>query len=150
MIKAELNRVAVIVKDVEAAAKEFEEMFGITFYGPYRDDHVGVDVALPRHGGFEMMSPNRPDDGVMATQKLAEKGEGITGIAMRVDDLDEMKAHLAKFGLEPDLEFSHGQMREMIFYASEKTHGVEIAINEFPDANGCAIEVARDMGYDPR
>ena len=150
MIKAELNRVAIIVKDVEAAAKEFEELFGVTFYGPYQDDHVGVDVALPRHGGFEMMSPNRPDDGVMATQKLAEKGEGITGIAMRVDDLDEMKEHLAKFGLVPDLEFSHGQMREMIFYASEKTHGVEIAINEFPVANGCAIEVARDMGYDPR
>ena len=66
------------------------------------------------------------------------------------DDLDEMKEHLAKYDLKPDLEFSHGQMREMIFYASEKTHGVEIAINEFPDANGCAIEVARDMGYDPR
>ena len=103
MIKAELNRVAIIVKDVEAAAKEFEEMFGITFYGPYQDDHVGVDVALPRRGGLEMMSPNRPDDGVMATQKLAEKGEGITGIAFRVDDLDEMKEHLAKYDLKPDL-----------------------------------------------
>lgn len=150
MIKAELNRVAMIVDDVESAKKDFEQMFGISFYGPYADDTVGVNVALPRRGGFEMMSPNRPDDGVKATQKLAEKGEGITGIALRVDDLDEMKAHLATFGLVPDLEFNHGKMREMLFYASEKTHGVEIAINEFPDANGCAIEVARDMGYDPR
>ena len=60
MIKAELNRVAMIVDDVESAKKDFEQMFGISFYGPYEDNTVGVNVALPRRGGFEMMSPNAP------------------------------------------------------------------------------------------
>lgn len=150
MFKAELNRVAVIVKDVDEAVKDFGEMFGITFYGPYDDAKVGVNVALPRRGGMEMMSPNRPDDGVQATQKLAEKGEGITGIALRCDDIEEAKEHLAKYGMTPDMEFSHGDFHEILFFASEKTHGIEIAINQFPDANGAAIECARDMGYDPR
>ncbi len=148
-MKAELNRVAVIVKDVDKACKDFEEIFGITFYGPYDDEYMGLRVALPRHGGFELIAPTRDDDKIHATQKLAEHGEGITGIALRVDSMEEAKKELTARGWKPDTDFAHGEFKEIMFFASDKTHGVEIAINEFPDANGGAIEVAKDMGYDP-
>lgn len=36
----------------------------------------------------------------------------------------------------------------MIFAPCPETHGLEIAVNEFPDANGAAIQVALDMGAD--
>lgn len=146
-MKAKLDRVALIVKDVDKAVEEFGAMFGVEFYGPFDDDIVGVRVALPKCGGMEMMSPIREDDGVGATQKLATKGEGITGIAMRTDNIDEAIKHFEALGMKPDLQFSHGGMKEILFYASEKTHGLEVAINEYPEQNGCGLEVAADMGY---
>lgn len=147
-MKAKLHRVAIVVNDVHKAAKEMSEMFGVEFYGPYRDEHVGLDVALPKSGGMELMSPFRDDDAVGATQELATSGEGIKGIALRVDDLEEAKRHFESIGMKPAVEFSHGPMKEIIFPAQPATHGVEIAINEFPDEDGCGLAVARDMGYD--
>lgn len=145
-MKAKLHRVAIVSKDAHQAAKDFSEMLGVEFYGPYRDEGVGLDVALPKSGGLEVMSPFRDDDAIGATQELANSGEGVKGIALRVDDIEEAKQHFASLGLKPDVEFSHGPMKEIIFSPQPATHGIEIAINEFPDEDGCGLAVARDMG----
>lgn len=147
-MKASLHRVAIVVDDVHQAAKHMNELLGVEFYGPYRDEGVGLDVALPKSGGMELLSPFRDDDAIGATQALAASGEGIKGIALRVDNIEEAKKHFEAMGLKPDVEFSHGPMKEIIFSPQPATHGVEIAINEFPDEDGCGIAVARDMGYD--
>lgn len=147
-MKAELIRVAITTKNAAKAKEDFEKLLGVTFYGPYDDKSVGLSVALPRRGGIEVFSPTRDDDAVGATQKLAERGEGISGIALRVDDIEEAERHMASLGLTPNARITHGAMKELLYFAQEATHGVEIALNEYPDANGCAIEVARDMGAD--
>lgn len=148
MIKARLDRVAVTVKDSAQAAKDLSEMLGIEVYGPFNDEVVGLKVALPKAGGLELFSPLRDDDKVGATQKLAAKGEGISGIALRVDNLMEAEEHLATFGLTPDARIDNGKMREILYFAQEKTHGIEIALNEFPDESGCGLAVAQHMGLD--
>jgi methylmalonyl-CoA/ethylmalonyl-CoA epimerase len=146
MFRAKLDRVAVVVKDVHKTVKEMEDLLGVEFYGPYDDPGPGLAVALPRRGGLELMSPTRSDDAIGATQLLEHKGEGITGIAFRVDDIEEAERHFAERGLKPDVRINHGGMKEIIFRAQEATHGIEIALNEYPEANGMAIEVARDLG----
>ncbi len=148
MFKAELNRVAIVVKDIDKAMKDLEAMLGCQFYGPFDDPGPGLKVALPRRGGLELVSPAREDDAIGATKLLAEKGEGITGMGFRVDDIEEAERHMAELGLQPAVRISHNGFKEILYPRQEATHGLEIALNEFPDANGMAIEVGRDLGYE--
>ena len=138
MVKAQLNRIALRAADADKAVEDLNKMLGVTFYGPYNDEHMGLRVALPLHD----------HDAIGAYQALQTQGEGISGIAVRVDDFDAAKAQFAAMGLTPMVEFNHGKFREMIFPAQPATHGLEIAVNEFPDANGAAIQVALDMGVE--
>ena len=148
MMKAQLNRIALRVSDADKAVADLNALLGVTFYGPYDDEHMGLRVALPKSGGIEVMAPMHDHDAIGAYQRLQTEGEGISGIALRVDDFEEAKASFAAKGLKPAVEFNHGKFREMIFPPQPATHGLEIAVNEFPDANGAAIQVALDMGVD--
>lgn len=148
MIKAQLNRIALRVADADKAVEDLNKLLGVTFYGPYDDEHMGLRVALPKSGGIEVMAPMHDHDAIGAYKALQTVGEGISGIAMRVDDFDAAKEHFASLGLTPAVEFNHGKFREMIFPPQPATHNLEIAVNEFPDANGAAIQVALDMGVD--
>jgi len=148
MFSAKLDRVAVVVRDIDQAMKDMKKMLGCEFYGPLDDPGPGLAIALPRRGGLELVSPTRPDDAIGATQLLESKGEGITGIALRVDDIEEAERHFAELGLTPDVRINHGGMKEILFKAQEATHGIEIAINEYPEANGMGLEVARDLGVE--
>ena len=147
-MKAQLNRIALRAADADKAVADLNALLGVTFYGPYNDEHMGLRVALPKSGGIEVMAPMHDHDAIGAYQKLQTEGEGISGIAVRVDDFEEAKAAVAAKGLKPAVEFNHGKFREMIFPPQPATHGLEIAVNEFPDANGAAIQVALDMGVD--
>lgn len=147
-MKAQLNRIALRAADADKAVADLNALLGVTFYGPYNDEHMGLRVALPKSGGIEVMAPMHDHDAIGAYQKLQTEGEGISGIAVRVDDFEEAKAAFAVKGLKPAVEFNHGKFREMIFPPQPATHGLEIAVNEFPDANGAAIQVALDMGVD--
>ena len=147
-MKAKLNRIALRAADADKAVADLNALLGVTFYGPYNDEHMGLRVALPKSGGIEVMAPMHDHDAIGAYQKLQTEGEGISGIAVRVDDFEEAKAAFAAKGLKPAVEFNHGKFREMIFPPQPATHGLEIAVNEFPDANGAAIQVALDMGVD--
>ncbi|CDX03740.1 Glyoxalase/bleomycin resistance protein/dioxygenase [Desulfitobacterium hafniense] len=125
-----------------------EELPGLEFYGPLDDPGPGLAVALPRRGGLELVAPTRSNDAIGATRLLERKGEGITGIAFRVDDIEEAERHFAERGLKPDVRINHGGLKEILFLAQEATHGIEIAINEYPEANGMGLEVARDLGIE--
>lgn len=148
MLRAKLDRVAMVVKDIDKAMKDMGLMLGCEFYGPLDDQGPGLAVALPKRGGLELVAPTRPDDAIGATQFLETNGEGIKGMAFRVDDIEEAERHYASLGLKPDVKINHGGMKEILFRAQEATHGIEIAINEYPEANGMGIEVARDLGVE--
>lgn len=115
MIKAQLNRIALRAADADKAVEDLNKLLGVTFYGPYDDEHMGLRVALPKSGGIEVMAPMHDHDAIGAYKALQTVGEGISGIAMRVDDFDAAKEHFASLGLTPAVEFNHGKFREMIF-----------------------------------
>ncbi len=148
VMKAQLNRIALRAADADKAVADLHALLGVTFYGPYDDEHMGLRVALPKTGGIEVMAPMHDHDAIGAYQRLQTEGEGVSGIAVRVDDFEEARAAFAAKGLKPISEFWHGKFHEMIFAPCPETHGLEIAVNEFPDANGAAIQVALDMGAD--
>ena len=147
-MKAKLIRVCIVANNAGEAMKDFNDLFGVEFYGPFDDKNVSLQVALPRSGGMECSSPTAADDPIGFTKYLQDKGEGIKGIAMRVENLDEALAELKEKGLEPVVRFKHDLMQEAIIPAQPRTHGVEIALNEYPDEDPVGQACARDMGYD--
>ena len=54
-IKAQLNRIALRVADADKAVEDLSALLGVSFYGPYDDEGVGLRVALPKSGGIEIM-----------------------------------------------------------------------------------------------
>jgi len=148
MIKAKLDRVAIIVRDVNQAVADMEKMLGCEFYGPFDDKAPGLVVALPKSGGIELVSPARDDDAIGASKTLETRGEGIAGISLRVDDIEAAERHFAELGLKPDVRISHGGFSEIIFLAQEATHNVELSICVYPESHGMGLEVARDLGVE--
>ena len=148
-MKGKLIRIAVAVNNAAEAYNDFNELFGVQCYGPYDDEHVQLQVCLPRSGGMEFTSPMSPDDPIGFSKYLEEKGEGFKGLVFQVDDLDEALAELKEKGIEPLIVFNHGPMREAIIPAQPKTHNLEVALNEVPSEDPVGIYCARDMGYDP-
>lgn len=148
-MKAQLIRVVVAVNDSKQAMDDLNDLFGIECYGPYDIEGMSLKVALPRSGGFELISPSSPDDPSGFTSLLEQKGEGIKSIALRVDDLDAALAELRQKGIESAAAFNNGPLKEAIIPAQPKTHNIEVALNEYPDEDPVGIFVARDMGFEP-
>ena len=109
---------------------------------------VKLKVALPRSGGMEVSSPTAADDPIGFSQYLAANGEGIKGIALRVDNIQEAMDELKSKGVEIGVYFEHNLMKECIIPPQPKTHNIEVALNEFPDEDPVGQAVARDMGID--
>ena len=59
-MKGKLIRVCVVANDATETMKDFNDLFGVEFYGPFDDEHVKLKVALPRSGGMEVSSPTAP------------------------------------------------------------------------------------------
>ena len=114
----------------------------------FRRAGLKLKVALPRSGGMEVSSPTAADDPIGFSQYLAANGEGIKGIALRVDNIQEAMDELKAKGVELGVYFEHNLMKECIIPPQPKTHNIEVALNEFPDEDPVGQAVARDMGID--
>ena len=71
-IKAQLNRIALRVADADKAVEDLSALLGVSFYGPYDDEGVGLRVAF-QVGGIEIMSPMHDHDAIGAYQKVANR-----------------------------------------------------------------------------
>ncbi|WP_417004101.1 VOC family protein [Adlercreutzia equolifaciens] len=147
-MKGKLIRMCVVANDAAETMRDFNDLFGVEFYGPFDDEHVKLKVALPRSGGMEVSSPTAADDPIGFSQYLAANGEGIKGIALRVDNIQEAMDELKAKGVELGVYFEHNLMKECIIPPQPKTHNIEVALNEFPDEDPVGQAVARDMGID--
>ena len=76
-MKGKLLRVCLVAHDAEETMKDFHDLFGVEFYGPFDDKGVNLKVALPRSGGMEVSSPTAENDPIGFSKYLEEKGEGF-------------------------------------------------------------------------
>jgi len=93
-----IERVVIVVKDVEKAAKRYSELLGVSFWDAGVQEKQGVRAMVSWEGGIELMSPVSPTSA--AAIFLEKKGEGVFGVAWDVKDLKEADAHLAKKGFQ--------------------------------------------------
>jgi len=84
-----IRAVHVAVNNVEEAAREYEQAFGLKVLRTEAQPHNGVKIAvLPLgEGVIELIEPLNPDEGPVA-KALKNRGEGIYMIALEVDGMD--------------------------------------------------------------
>lgn len=91
-----LDRVVIVVKDLEKAAKRYAELLGTTFWDAGPQEKQGVRAMVSWDGQVELISPISAQSA--AGKFLEKKGEGVFGVAWKVKDIDEANAEVAKKG----------------------------------------------------
>ncbi|MFQ5893256.1 MAG: methylmalonyl-CoA epimerase [Nitrospinota bacterium] len=94
-----INHIAVAVNDVEATARLFREVLGLSGGGIEVIEPFEVKVAFFTIGDIkiELVEPLNPEGGI--AKFLARRGEGVHHIAIEVDDVTAALAHYKAKGV---------------------------------------------------
>jgi methylmalonyl-CoA/ethylmalonyl-CoA epimerase len=94
-----VDHVVIAVKDLEAAIKQYETIYGIPVADIGEPAGAGFRNAHFRFGDtfLELISPIS-EDGPVA-RRLSASGEGVYLVAMRVDNVEETVARLREQGV---------------------------------------------------
>ena len=122
------------VEDLEAAARFYEEHFGISTGKPEEVEEQGIVATMFEVGEskIELLEPTRPDSPV--GKFLAKRGEGFHHVAFLVDDLETTLEELKESGVELIDETPRvgaGGTR-MAFLHPKGAHGVLTELVELP------------------
>jgi methylmalonyl-CoA/ethylmalonyl-CoA epimerase len=94
-----VDHVVVAVKDLDASIGKYEAIYGAPVSDRSEAAAAGMKMAFFRFGdSYVELVSNLGDDGPIA-KRLAERGEGVHLIAMKVDDLDKTLAELREKGV---------------------------------------------------
>ncbi|HMS60200.1 MAG TPA: VOC family protein [Tepidiformaceae bacterium] len=94
-----VDHVVIAVKDLDAAIGRYETIYGTGVSDRSDSPAAGMAMAFFRFGDsyIELVS-NTGDAGPIA-KRLAEQGEGVHLVAMKVDDIDATVAELREKGI---------------------------------------------------
>jgi methylmalonyl-CoA/ethylmalonyl-CoA epimerase len=93
-----LDRVVIVVKDLEKSAKRYSELLGTSFWDAGVQEKQGFRAMFSWEGQIELVSPISAQSG--AAKFLEKKGEGIFGVAWKVEDIDEAQVLVDKHGFK--------------------------------------------------
>lgn len=127
-----LSHVSLVVPNLEAAARQLREVYGLTIGAARVNEEQGVRLAyveLP-NARIELMEPLRPDSPVARFLERNPKG-GIHHFCLAVDDVPAEVARIAASGAKV-----LGEGRE-----SRNVHGERIAFVHPKDFLGALVEL---------
>jgi len=95
-----VNRVTMVVRDLEHGKAFYSKLLGTTFHSMNDEDaeRFGIRVAASWDAGIELVSPI-PGRESTASQFLEKHGEGLMGVVFAVDDVDAAKAAAEQLGV---------------------------------------------------
>jgi methylmalonyl-CoA/ethylmalonyl-CoA epimerase len=95
-----LRHVSIVVPDLEAAARQLKDKYGLAVGARMVNAEQGVRLAYVELGGakLELMEPSRPDSPVAKFLERNPKG-GIHHFCLGVDDVDKTMRGLAQNGV---------------------------------------------------
>jgi methylmalonyl-CoA/ethylmalonyl-CoA epimerase len=95
-----LNHVSIVVPDIEAAARQLNEKYGLAVGPRMVNAEQGVRLAYVELGAakLELMEPSRPDSPVAKFLERNPKG-GIHHFCLGVDDVEESVRGFGKGGV---------------------------------------------------
>jgi methylmalonyl-CoA epimerase len=120
-----LDHVVVAVKDLDAAVARYEAIYGTPVSERREAPAAGMKMAFFRFpDNFVELVSNLGDTGPIAT-RLADRGEGVHLVAMKVDDLDKTLADLREKGIRLVGDPGPGNpVRGQVFINPSMTGGV--------------------------
>lgn len=96
-----IDHVGIAVADLDAAIQLYERSFGMRCVHTEVNEEQGVREAMLEVGDsgsyIQLLAPLSPDSTI--GKFLDRNGPGIQQMAYRVDDLDEVSAHLRETGM---------------------------------------------------
>jgi methylmalonyl-CoA/ethylmalonyl-CoA epimerase len=95
-----LSHVSIVVPDIEAAARELHDKYGLQVWPRVLNAEQGVRLAYVElaAGKIELMEPSRPDSPVAKFLERNPKG-GIHHFCLGVDDVDQTARAFAQNGV---------------------------------------------------
>lgn len=99
MSPIKVDHIAVVVEDMDAALKFWQDALGLPLGGTERNEHEAVEVAFLPVGEsrIELLKPISDDSGI--AKYLAKRGAGMHHLCLEVDDIDGMLAQLKSKGV---------------------------------------------------
>ncbi len=141
-----VERVTILVKDLDKAVALYSELLNTTFYPVDMAVDFGVSAAFSYDAGIEMSAPIPGSDSPMAqvlTQHIEEHGEGLYAVVFSIDDVEQAYAKAKEMGIfvmymmELDQDqidtYFQGMYSKYIEYVlhPEDTCGVQVLLGQF-------------------
>ncbi len=98
MLPYNIDHVAIVVSDLDAAIEEFRRQYQAEPISRETVDEQGVEEAMIAIGGSHIQLLQPLDDDSAVGQFLARRGEGMHHVAFAVPDIDLAIAHLRDTG----------------------------------------------------
>ena len=120
-----VDHVVIAVKDLDAAVARYETIYGAPVSERREAEAAGMKMAFFRQGeSFVELVSNLGDGGPIA-KRLAERGEGVHLVAMKVEDLakavDELRAKGVRLVGDPG---QGNPIKGQVFVHPSETGGV--------------------------
>ena len=94
-----VDHVVVAVKDLDASVAKYEAIYGAAVSERSEAAQAGMKMAFFRFGdSYVELVSNLGDEGPIA-RRLADRGEGVHLVAMKVDDLEKTVGDLREKGV---------------------------------------------------
>jgi methylmalonyl-CoA/ethylmalonyl-CoA epimerase len=120
-----VDHVVIAVKDLDASVGKYEAIYGTPVSDRSEAAAAGMKMAFFRFGdSYVELVSNLGDEGPIA-KRLADRGEGVHLMAMKVDDLDKTLAELREKGVRLVGDPGPGNpVRGQVFVHPSETGGV--------------------------
>ena len=120
-----VDHVVVAVKDLDKSVGRYEAIYGTPVSDRSEAPAAGMKMAFFRFGdSYVELVSNLGDEGPIA-KRLADRGEGVHLMAMKVDDLDKTLAELREKGVRLVGDPGPGNpVRGQVFVHPSETGGV--------------------------
>ena len=120
-----LDHLVVAVKDLDASVKKYEAIYGTEVSDRSEAPAAGMKMAFFRFAdSYVELVSNLGDDGPIA-KRLADRGEGVHLVAMKVDDLAKTLTELREKGVRLVGDPGAGNpVRGQVFVHPSETGGV--------------------------
>ena len=103
-----IQRVVIVVRNLEEAASRYADLLGTRFLDLGAQEGHGVRAMVSEDWLVELLSPVDPRS--FAARHLEKHGEGVMGVAFQIPDIDEARSHVKSKGFKvlSELDFSDG------------------------------------------
>ncbi|MFC2066760.1 VOC family protein [Chloroflexota bacterium] len=141
-MKAELDHIHIVVKDVDKAVAFFELLLGISFTKDMQSKelakkwHYRSRMASLGTIGIELLQPTSPES--LFARFIERRGEGIQAISLKVDDIEDAIKEMQTSNIRLVSTLEHGGLKEAQFHPKD-AFGVMIELCQYQAVPGATL-----------